>query len=60
MSKTTTKINRIKKKLDSISVLEDKVILSYIDNIDFYVSMVINEINLYLKDDPLNGTIFKH
>lgn len=60
MSKVTTKINRIKKKLDSISGLEDKVILSYIDNIDFYVSMVISEINLYLKDDPFNGTIFKH
>lgn len=60
MSKTTTKINKIKKKLDSISGLEDKVILSYIDNIDFYVSMVISEIDLYLKDDPLNGTIFKH
>lgn len=60
MSKVTTKINRIKKKLDSISGLEDKVILSYIDNIDFYVSMVLSEIDLYLKDDPLNGTIFKH
>lgn len=60
MSKVTTKINRIKKKLDSISCLEDKIILSYIDNIDFYVNMVISEIDLYLKDNPLNGTIFNH
>lgn len=60
MSKITTKINRIKKKLDNISGLEDKNILSYIDSIDFFVTMVINEIDLYLKEDPLNGTIFKH
>lgn len=60
MSKVTTKINRIKKKLDNISGLEDDVILSYINKIDTFVDIVTTEINLYLKDDPLNGTIFKH
>lgn len=60
MSKVSTKINRIKKKLDTVSGLDDDNILYYIDKIDFYVCTVLSEIDLYLKDDPLNGTIFKH
>ncbi|MCI8617518.1 MAG: hypothetical protein HFJ60_04660 [Clostridia bacterium] len=57
MSKTTTKINRIKKKLDKISGLEDKTILMYINKIDIFVDIVTTEINLYLKENPFNGSI---
>lgn len=59
MSKVTTKINRIKKKLDSISGLDDDFIMSNINKLDLFVDIVIDEINLYLKENPLNGTIFK-
>lgn len=59
MSKITTKINRIKKKLDKISGLEDETILTYVNKIDTFVDIVTTEINLYLKEDPLNGTLFK-
>lgn len=58
MSKTTTKINRIKKKLDKISGLEDKTILMYINKIDIFVDIVTTEINLYLKENPFNGTLY--
>lgn len=57
MSKTTTKINIIKKKLDKISGLEDKTILMYINKIDIFVDIVTTEINLYLKENPFNGSI---
>jgi hypothetical protein len=57
LSKTTTKINRIKKKLDKISGLEDKTILMYINKIDIFVDIVTTEINLYLKENPFNGSI---
>ncbi len=59
MSKVTTKINRIKKKLDKISGLDDDIILSYLNKLDLFVDIIIDEITLYLKKDPLNGTIFK-
>lgn len=59
MSKITTKINRIKKKLDKISGLEDETILTYVNKIDTFVDIVTTEINLYLKEYPLNGTVFK-
>lgn len=59
MSKVSSKINRIKKKLDSISGLDDDFIMSNINKLDLFVDILINEINLYLKEDSLNGTIFK-
>ena len=58
MSKVTTKINRIKKKLDSISGFEDEFIISSINKIDIFIDIIIKDINLYLKENPLNGTIF--
>lgn len=59
MSKVTTKINRIKKKLDSVSGLEDEFIISSINKIDIFVDIIIEDINRYIKENPLNGTIFK-
>lgn len=59
MSKVSTKINRIKKKLDNISGLEDDFIISNINKLDIFVDLMINDINIYLKENPLNGTIFK-
>ncbi len=59
MSKVSSKINRIKKKLDNISGLEDDFIISNINKLDIFVDLMINDINIYLKENPLNGTIFK-
>ena len=59
MSRTSSKINRIKKKLDNISGLEDDFIISNINKLDLFVDLMINDINRYLKENPLNGTIFK-
>lgn len=60
MSKVTTTINRIKKKLDNISGLNDDFIISNINKIEFFVDIVVADINNYLKEDPLNGTSFKN
>lgn len=59
MSKVSSKINKIKKKLDNISGLEDDFIISNINKLDLFVDLMINDINRYLKENPLNGTIFK-
>lgn len=59
MSKVSSKINRIKKKLDSISGLDDDFIMSSVNKIDIFVNIILDDINRYLKEDPLNGTIFK-
>ena len=59
MSKVTTKINRIKKKLDNISGLDDDFIISNVNKIDLFVDIIIDDIKRYLKENPLNGTIFK-
>ena len=59
MSKVSTKINRIKKKLDSISGLDDDFIMSSVNKIDIVVNIILDDINRYLKENPLNGTIFK-
>lgn len=59
MSKVSSKINRIKKKLDGISGLDDDFIMSSVNKIDLFVDMVIDDINRYLRENPLNGTIFK-
>lgn len=60
MSKVSTKINRIKKKLDSISGLDDDFIMSNINKIDIFVDIILSDIKLYLKKDKLNGNIFKN
>lgn len=59
MSKVSSKINRIKKKLDNISGLEDDFIISNINKLDLFIDLMIDDINNYLKENPLNGTIFK-
>lgn len=59
MSKVSSKINKIKRKLDNISGLEDDFIISNINKLDLFVDLMINDINIYLKENPLNGTIFK-
>ena len=59
MSKVTTKIKQIKKKLDLINGLDDDVILNYVNKIYLMVDMTVKEIDLYLKEDAFNGTVFK-
>ena len=58
MSKVSSKINKIKRKLDLISGLDDDVILNYVNKIYLMVDMTVKEIDLYLKEDGLNGTVF--
>ena len=41
MSKITTKINKIKKKLDNISGLDDDFIKSNVNKIDLFVDIII-------------------
>jgi len=60
MSKVSSKINRIKRKLDNISGLDDDFIMSSINKIDLFVDIILSDINLYLKENKLNGTIFKN
>lgn len=60
VSKVSNKINKIKRKLDNISGLEDDFIISNINKLDLFVDLMINDINNYLKENPLNGTIFKN
>ena len=60
VSKVSSKINKIKRKLDNISGLEDDFIISNINKLDLFVDLMINDINNYLKENPLNGTIFKN
>lgn len=59
LSEVSSKINRIKRKLDNISGLEDDFIILNINKLNLFVDLMINDINNYLKEDPLNGTIFK-
>ena len=58
MSKVSSKINQIKRKLDLISGLDDDVILNYVNKIYLMVDMTVKDIDLYLKEDGLNGTVF--
>ena len=60
MSKVSTKIKRIKSKLDNISGLDDDFIMSSVNKIDLFVDIILSDINLYLKENKLNGTIFKN
>ena len=60
MSKVSTKINRIKRKLDNISGLDDDFIMSSVNKIDLFVDIILSDIENYLKENPLNGTIFKN
>lgn len=60
MSKVSSKINRIKRKLDNISGLDDDFIMSSVNKIDLFVDIILSDINLYLKENKLNGTIFKN
>ena len=52
MSKVSSKINKIKRKLDNISGLEDDFIISNINKLDLFVDLMINDINNYLKENP--------
>lgn len=60
MSKVSTKINRIKRKLDNISGLDDDFIMSSVNKIDLFVDIILSDVENYLKENKLNGTIFKN
>lgn len=60
MSKVSTKINRIKRKLDNISGLDDDFIMSSVNKVDLFVDIILSDVENYLKENKLNGTIFKN
>lgn len=60
MSKVSTKINRIKRKLDNMSGLDDDFIMSSVNKVDLFVDIILSDVENYLKENKLNGTIFKN
>lgn len=60
MSKVSIKINRIKRKLDNISGLDDDFIMSSVNKVDLFVDIILSDVENYLKENKLNGTIFKN
>lgn len=59
MSKVSTKINKIKNKLDTISGLDGDFVFERISEIEKVVDKNVNEIDEYCNENELNGTIFE-
>lgn len=59
MSKCSKKCNEIKKKIDSISGLDDNKIYSWLENLEAVVDVFVEQINNYADEENKNGTCFK-
>lgn len=59
MSKCSKKCNEIKAKIDSISGLDDDMIWFYLDQLENYTDIIIENIKKYEEQAKLNGTCFK-
>lgn len=59
MSATTVKINRMHKKLDSISGLDGPFVQERLDKIENLLNKLVDEIDEHEKEDELNCTIFE-
>lgn len=51
--KSKTKIERIKKKLDKITLIDDDYILSNLNKLDLYIEILTKDINKYLRDNNI-------
>lgn len=60
MSATTVKINRMCKKLDSISGLDGDYVQERLDKIEETINKYVSEIDKHEKEDELNCTIFEN
>ena len=59
ISKVSKRINVIKNKLDNISGLDGDFVFNRLLVLDKFIDVLLNDINNYLFEDVLNGTIFK-
>lgn len=59
MSKCSKKCNEIKKKIDSISGLDDDYIYGNLLTLESQVNVIVNSIEKYSDKDILNGSCFK-
>lgn len=59
MSKCSVKCNEIKKKIDSISGLDDDFIYLLLQDLDGIVTAMTKMVYDYVDEDPTNGTVFK-
>jgi hypothetical protein len=58
MSRCSKKCNEIKAKIDSISGLDDDVVYDWLNRIDDFVSVYVEQIKKYADRNELNGTCF--
>lgn len=58
MSKCSKKYNEIKKKIDSISGLDDTKIYEWLGNLEAVVDVFVERIIQYANEDKTNGTCF--
>ena len=59
MSKVSKSVNVLKNKLDSISGLDGDFVFNRLLVLDKFIDVLLLDINNYLSEDVLNGTIFK-
>ncbi len=59
MSKCSKKCNEIKKKIDSISGLDDNTVYGYLLSLENLTNVIVKHIKEYADENPLNGTCFK-
>lgn len=59
MSKCSKKCNEIKARIDSISGLDDDWVYDSLLVLESQVNEIVNAIEKYADEAPLNGTCFK-
>lgn len=59
MSKCSKTCNEIKRLIDSVSGLDDDYIYNKLLKLKSITKETVNDINKYVAEDELNGTIFK-
>lgn len=59
MSKCSKKCNEIKKKIDSISGLDDDFVYDWLKSLDNITNAIVGIIDNYVDRNELNGTCFK-
>lgn len=59
MSKVSTRINRMKNKLDSVSGLDDEYVDTQLDFIERILNIYVGKIEKYADENEINGTVFK-
>lgn len=59
MSKVSKSVNVLKNKLDSISGLDGDFVFNRLLFLDKFIDVLLLDIDNYLSEDVLNGTIFK-